>query len=81
MQKKTKKTVKVGKKPAKRGKKLQIITKPRKKTIKRGVVYLGHLPHGFYEEELRGFFSQFGKVVRVKVSRSRKVIAAVQNQI
>lgn len=38
----------------------------------RGVVYLGHLPHGFYEEELRGFFSQFGKVARVKVSRSPK---------
>ncbi|XP_057381851.1 MKI67 FHA domain-interacting nucleolar phosphoprotein-like [Daphnia carinata] len=43
-----------------------------KNAQKRGVVYLGHLPHGFYEEELRGFFSQFGKVARVKVSRSSK---------
>jgi len=46
--------------------------KSQKTTASRGVVYLGHLPHGFYEEELRGFFTQFGKVSRVKVSRSRK---------
>jgi len=38
----------------------------------RGVVYIGHLPHGFYEEQLRGFFSQFGTVQRVKVARSKK---------
>ena len=36
------------------------------------VVYLGHLPHGFYESELRSFFSQFGNVTNVKVSRSKK---------
>ena len=36
------------------------------------VVYIGHLPHGFYEKELRGFFSQFGDVKNVKVSRSKK---------
>jgi nucleolar protein 15 len=46
--------------------------KKSKNSASRGVVYLGHLPHGFYEEELRGFFSQFGKVTRVKVSRSPK---------
>lgn len=46
--------------------------KSRKNAHKRGVVYLGHIPHGFYEEELKGFFSQFGKVTRVKVSRSAK---------
>lgn len=28
------------------------------------VVYLGRIPHGFYEEEMRGFFSQFGQVGR-----------------
>jgi nucleolar protein 15 len=26
------------------------------------VVYVGHIPHGFYEEQMRGFFSQFGDV-------------------
>jgi nucleolar protein 15 len=37
-----------------------------------GVVYIGHIPKGFYEDEMKGFFSQFGDVSRVKVSRSRK---------
>lgn len=37
---------------------------------KPGVIYIGHLPHGFYENELRGFFSQFGKVLKVRVARS-----------
>lgn len=35
-----------------------------------GVIYLGHIPHGFYEKQIRGFFSQFGEVLRVRVSRS-----------
>ncbi|XP_003738982.1 MKI67 FHA domain-interacting nucleolar phosphoprotein-like [Galendromus occidentalis] len=38
----------------------------------RGVIYVGHIPHGFYEDELRKYFSQFGEVTRVRVSRSRK---------
>lgn len=37
-----------------------------------GVVYLGHLPHGFYEKEMRGYFSQFGEITRLRLSRSRK---------
>lgn len=37
-----------------------------------GVVYVGHLPRGFYEDEIRDFFSQFGEVTRVRVARSKK---------
>lgn len=37
-----------------------------------GVVYIGHLPDGFEEEELRRFFLQFGTVKRAKLSRSKK---------
>jgi len=37
-----------------------------------GVVYIGHVPHGFAEEPLRKFFSQFGKITRLKLSRSTK---------
>jgi nucleolar protein 15 len=37
-----------------------------------GVIYLGHIPHGFYEEQMKGFFSQFGTVKRLKLSRSKK---------
>lgn len=38
-----------------------------------GVIYLGHIPHGFYEDEIRGFFSQFGTINKVRLSRSKKV--------
>lgn len=36
------------------------------------VIYVGHIPHGFYEEQMRGFFTQFGDVERVRLSRSKK---------
>ena len=36
------------------------------------MVYIGHLPHGFYENELKEYFSQYGEVLGVKVARSRK---------
>lgn len=39
---------------------------------KSGVMYIGHVPHGFYEDEMKGFFSQFGRVTNVRLSRSRK---------
>jgi len=46
--------------------------KRQRKLIKSGVVYIKHIPHGFYEDEMKGFFSQFGKVDRVTVARSSK---------
>ena len=36
------------------------------------VIYLGHIAHGFYEAEMRKFFSQFGKVLKLKLFRSKK---------
>jgi nucleolar protein 15 len=68
-------------------KKIKLLTKPevqvapsKKKSKKSGsvpsdgssVVYLGHIPHGFYEQELRKFFSQFGKLEKLKLVRSKK---------
>ena len=38
-----------------------------------GVVYVGHIPHGFYEKEMRSYFSQFGTVTRLRLARSKKV--------
>lgn len=35
-------------------------------------LYIGRLPHGFNEEELHGYFSQFGQVSRLRVSRNKK---------
>ncbi|EGF98676.1 uncharacterized protein MELLADRAFT_45973 [Melampsora larici-populina 98AG31] len=37
-----------------------------------GVVYLGRIPHGFHEEEMKGYFSQFGEIRRVRLSRNRR---------
>lgn len=39
----------------------------------RGVIYVGRIPHGFYEKQMKSYFSQFGKVLRLKISRNRKV--------
>eukprot|EP00795_Rhopilema_esculentum_P014457 gene14457-5519_t len=36
-----------------------------------GVIYIGHIPHGFYEDEMRKFFSQFGTIKRLRLSRSK----------
>jgi nucleolar protein 15 len=36
------------------------------------VVYIGHIPHGFYEDQMKGFFGQFGEVKRLRLSRSTK---------
>ena len=36
------------------------------------VLYIGHLPHGFFEKQMREFFSQFGTVTNVRLSRSKK---------
>lgn len=38
----------------------------------RGVVYLSNVPHGFYENQMYKFFSQFGKVTNVRLGRSSK---------
>ncbi|KAL6441279.1 hypothetical protein ACFW04_003499 [Cataglyphis niger] len=44
------------------------VRKPRQ----RGIVYVGHIPHGFYEEQMKDYFKQFGIVTKVRVARSRK---------
>lgn len=38
----------------------------------KGVLYVGHLPKGFNENELKKFFTQFGNVTKLRVSRSTK---------
>jgi nucleolar protein 15 len=42
------------------------------KDAKSAIVYIGRLPHGFYEDQLRGYFSQFGNVLNLRVSRNKK---------
>ncbi|KAI0181353.1 hypothetical protein GGR52DRAFT_523917 [Hypoxylon sp. FL1284] len=42
----------------------------------RAVVYVGRLPHGFYEHEMRAYFSQFGEVEKLRMSRNKKTGAS-----
>ncbi|EPX71744.1 MKI67 FHA domain-interacting nucleolar phosphoprotein [Schizosaccharomyces octosporus yFS286] len=37
-----------------------------------GVLYVGRLPHGFHEKQLEGYFSQFGAINRLRLSRNKK---------
>ncbi|KAF9870518.1 hypothetical protein CkaCkLH20_12008 [Colletotrichum karsti] len=41
-----------------------------------GVVFISRLPHGFYEHELKGYFSQFGKINRLRLARNKKTGAS-----
>lgn len=36
------------------------------------VLYIGHVPHGFYEDQMRAYFGQFGEVTRLRLSRNKK---------
>ncbi|ANB13356.1 Nop15p [Sugiyamaella lignohabitans] len=39
---------------------------------KPGVLYIGRIPHGFYEEQMKSYFSQFGDITRLRLSRNKK---------
>ncbi|SPO28362.1 related to NOP15 - protein involved in 60S ribosomal subunit biogenesis [Ustilago trichophora] len=41
-----------------------------------GVLYIGRLPKGFFEKQLKSYFSQFGQVTRLRVSRNKKTGAS-----
>ncbi|KAI0552751.1 RNA-binding domain-containing protein [Xylaria curta] len=36
-----------------------------------GVVYVGRIPRGFYEHQMREYFTQFGQVNRIRMSRNK----------
>ncbi|KAF2771328.1 hypothetical protein EJ03DRAFT_325762 [Teratosphaeria nubilosa] len=37
-----------------------------------GVVYVGSIPHGFYEHQMKAYFSQFGDITHLRLARNRK---------
>ncbi|XP_050343384.1 MKI67 FHA domain-interacting nucleolar phosphoprotein [Nymphalis io] len=43
-----------------------------KKREKKGLVYLSHIPHGFYEHQMTEYFKQFGVVTNARVIRSSR---------
>lgn len=67
----------VSAKPSNKSKKLKKKKKGAAKSktadTRTAVIYVGHIPYGFFENEMREFFSQFGQVTRVRVSRTRDV--------
>jgi len=70
------KGIPVGKIPA-IAEKAKKALKKSKKTVseeseKPGVVYVGRLPHGFYEHEMREYFGQFGTITQLRMSRNKK---------
>ncbi|ODV79055.1 RNA-binding domain-containing protein, partial [Suhomyces tanzawaensis NRRL Y-17324] len=38
----------------------------------RGVIYIGRIPHGFYENEMKRYFNQFGNIINLRISRNKK---------
>lgn len=40
--------------------------------LARGVIYLGRIPHGFHEKEMTKYFTQFGDITRLRLSRNKK---------
>lgn len=42
------------------------------KNSKTGVIYIGRLPNGFEEKELRQYFQQFGEITKLRLSRNKR---------
>lgn len=42
------------------------------KKLKRGVLLIKNLPHGFYERQLKKYFGQYGEVTRLRLARSEE---------
>ncbi|KAL8243788.1 hypothetical protein R6Q59_010046 [Mikania micrantha] len=41
-----------------------------------GTVYVGRIPHGFYEQQMRDYFTQFGDISRLRLSRNKRTGAS-----
>lgn len=37
-----------------------------------GVIYIGRIPHGFFEHQMRAYLSQFGDILHLRLARNRK---------
>ncbi|WOO86210.1 putative RNA-binding protein [Vanrija pseudolonga] len=48
----------------------------KKKSTATGTIFLGRIPHGFYEEQMKDYFSQFGDVTRLRLARNPKTGAS-----
>ena len=44
----------------------------KKERALRGVLYVGHIPPGFCEPQMKKYFAQFGTITRLRLSRSKR---------
>ena len=44
--------------------------------VKPGVVFVSRIPHGFYENEMKAYFGQFGNILQLRLSRNRQTGAS-----
>lgn len=42
-----------------------------KQAKKRGIIYIGRIPHGFHEDEMRKYFGQFGNIINLRLCRNK----------
>uniref|UniRef100_A0A8C7NVS0 RRM domain-containing protein n=1 Tax=Oncorhynchus mykiss TaxID=8022 RepID=A0A8C7NVS0_ONCMY len=47
--------------------------RPKKVGLPKLVIYVGHLPTGLFEPQLKSYIKQFGNVVRLQLARSKTV--------
>lgn len=43
---------------------------------KPGTVFVGRIPHGFYEHEMKAYFGQFGAILQLRLSRNKRTGAS-----
>jgi len=56
--------------PSEDDKKIKVPSYSYKKN--RGILYISHVPHGFFEKQMGDFFNQFGTVTNLRLARSSK---------
>jgi len=50
----------------------KVKSKSKSRGASRGVVMITNIPFGFYEKQMFEYFSQFGKVLRIRISKNKK---------
>ncbi|XP_053453917.1 MKI67 FHA domain-interacting nucleolar phosphoprotein [Nycticebus coucang] len=50
----------------------RVTQQQKQEKLKRGVIYVGHLPSTLDETQIQAYFSQFGTITRLRLSRSKR---------
>ncbi|XVE99081.1 hypothetical protein REPUB_Repub03eG0165900 [Reevesia pubescens] len=58
--------------PLEGGSSLQLFPQTKPQQNNATVLYIGRIPHGFYEKEMEAYFQQFGAIKRLRIARNKK---------